>query len=254
MQFDCACLCCTVCFKWIAEKTRWPFAQHIYQPRPPAATSTILPSRSIILIQSFTLFLFLYFLLGLWTKHGARCHCKACLLPSQVLSVRSSAPLRAPQSFSSVQLFCSLQKGLHLALVFFKPPLYTAFFLLVLPTPPSLRKKTGSECRCRTHLSSLLILSFSRFLSHAFPLSWFLHFFFFLQTPTAGAVATSHTEHIDILNLTVEAVHHNSNMLVCCLSLLHCCLNLYLSVMLQHAGKLYLSSDSAFKFFCKGKI
>ncbi|KAF0045984.1 hypothetical protein F2P81_002513, partial [Scophthalmus maximus] len=58
------------------------------------------------------------------------------------------------------------------------------------------------------------------------------------KTPTAGAVATSHTEHIDILNLTVEAVHHNSSMLVCCLSQLPCCLNLYLSVMPQHADRL----------------
>lgn len=162
-------------FKWIAEKTWWPFAQHIYQPLPPAATSTILPSTSIIFILSFTLFLFLYFLLGLWTKHGARCHCKACLLPSQVLSVRSSAPLRATQSFSSVQLFCSLQKGLHLALVFFKPPLSTAPFLLVLPTPPSLRKKevnadvgpTWAHC------------SFSLFLVFSPTRSLFLAFFFF---------------------------------------------------------------------------
>lgn len=73
-------------------------------------------------------------------------------------------------------------------------------------------------------------------LSHTFSLSCSL-IFFLLQTPVAEAVATSHTEHIDILNLTVEAVHHNSSMLVCCLSLLPCCLNLYLSVMLQHAGR-----------------
>ncbi|KAK1894733.1 Leucine--tRNA ligase, partial [Dissostichus eleginoides] len=33
------------------------------------------------------------------------------------------------------------------------------------------------------------------------------------KTPVAEAVATSHTEHIDTLNLTVEAVHHNSSML-----------------------------------------
>lgn len=49
-------------------------------------------------------------------------------------------------------------------------------------------------------------------------ISFLLVHFFFQQTPTAGEVATSHAEHIDILNLTVEAVHHNSSMLVCCLS------------------------------------
>lgn len=68
-------------------------------------------------------------------------------------------------------------------------------------------------------------------------ISFLLVHFFFQQTPTAGEVATSHAEHIDILNLTVEAVHHNSSMLVCCLSLLPRCLNLYLSMMLQHAGR-----------------
>lgn len=55
-------------------------------------------------------------------------------------------------------------------------------------------------------------------LSHALSFLLLTLFFFVLQTPVAGAVATSHTEHIDILNLTVEAVHHNSCMLVHCLS------------------------------------
>lgn len=90
------CLPVQFVFKWIAEKTWWPFDQHIYQPPPLTAATAILPSRSIISILSFTLFLFLFFWLALWTKHGARWHCKACLLPSQVLSVCSSVPLRAP--------------------------------------------------------------------------------------------------------------------------------------------------------------
>lgn len=90
------CLPVQFVFKWIAEKTWWPFDQHIYQSPPLTAATAILPSRSIISILSFTLFLFLFFWLALWTKHGARWHCKACLLPSQVLSVCSSVPLRAP--------------------------------------------------------------------------------------------------------------------------------------------------------------
>lgn len=56
------------------------------------------------------------------------------------------------------------------------------------------------------------------------------------QTPSAEAVATSHTQHIDTLNLAVEAVHHNSCVPVCWrLSLLARCLNLYSSITLQCA-------------------
>lgn len=87
---------CAVCFQmnsWENMVAFWP----AYIPAPPLTAATaILPSRSIISILSFTLFLFLFFWLALWTKHGARWHCKACLLPSQVLSVCSSVPLRAP--------------------------------------------------------------------------------------------------------------------------------------------------------------
>lgn len=224
-------------FKWIAEKTRWPFAQDIYQYSPPTATTTILPSRSIIPILSFALFLFLYFWLALWTKHGAQCHCKACLLPSQVLSVCSSAPLRVPQPFSSVQLLCSLQKGLHLALVFFKPPSPPP-----LPFPfSSPSSLTSEKDRKWMQMSDPPeLIAHSLFLLFPLPrvLPFLLSsFFFFRQTPMAGAVATSHTEHIDILNLTVEAVYHNSSMLVCCVSLLLLCLNLYLSMMPQQAGR-----------------
>lgn len=163
MQFDCACLCHTVSFQMNSWENSVAFCPAYIPVSPPTAMTTILPSRSIISILSFALFLFLSFWLALWTKHGARCHCKTCLLPSQVLSMCSSAPLRAPELFPSVQLLCSLQKSLHLALVFFKPTPSptTSPFLLSLHLPLSLQKKTGSECRCPTHLSSLLILSFA---------------------------------------------------------------------------------------------
>lgn len=88
---------CAVCFQmnsWENMVAFWP--AYIPVPPPLTAATAILPSRSIISILSFTLFLFLFFWLALWTKHGARWHCKACLLPSQVLSVCSSVPLRAP--------------------------------------------------------------------------------------------------------------------------------------------------------------
>ena len=132
MRFDCACLCRTVCFQMNSWENSVAFCPTYIPVSLPTATTTILPSRSIISILSFSVFLSLCFWLALWTKHGARCHCKTCLLPSQVLSVCSSAPLRAPQPFSSVQLLCSLQKGLHPALVFFEPTPHNQ------PTPPFL--------------------------------------------------------------------------------------------------------------------
>lgn len=80
--------------------------------------------------------------------------------------------------------------------------------------------------------NSLFLFSFSCVLSLSCSL-----IFFPLQTPVDGAVATSQSEHADILNHTGEAVHHNSCMLVCCLSLplalLTWCLNLYMSIILQ---------------------
>lgn len=111
-----------------------------------------------------------------------------CLLPSQVLAV-FSGPIEG--SLALVQLHCSLQKDLHLTLVSSNPspshptqhthtpphtythtPLLFSLFPLL---PSSLQKKAGRECRCWTHLSSFLILSFcflspvcSLFLAHSF--------------------------------------------------------------------------------------
>lgn len=78
------------------------------------------------------------------------------------------------------------------------------------------------------------------------------------QTPSAEAVATSHTQHIDTLNLTVEAVHHNSCAPVCWrLSLLARCLNLYSSITLQCATPTRKWSSSlvcVFKSLQEGQI
>lgn len=201
----------------------------IYTSLYSAVWTTLHPSRSIISILSFTLFPFLTGPLNHpWGPVPLLSH--AFFLSKSWLC--SSAPLRAPQSFYSSIVASRKTFISHLFLQTHQPTpnqhpharMHISFFHIHL-LPSSLQKKAGKECRCWTHLSSFVILSF--LLTHFFP----------LQTPVDGAVATSQSEHTGMLNHTREAVHHNSCMLVCCLSLplalLTWCLNLYMSIILQ---------------------
>lgn len=182
MQFDCACLCCTVCFQMNSWETSVAFCPAYILVSPPCCYSYY-TSQQVHHFHSvfhpLPLSVFFYWVFepgmgpGAIVKH-------AFFLPKFCLCVLQPH-WGLPSPFPVYSSFVASRKA-FISHLFSSSPLPTAPFLLVPPTPPSLRKKTGSECRCRTHLSSLLILSFSL----PCVLSFSLSSFFRLQTDPHG--------------------------------------------------------------------
>lgn len=184
-------------FKWRAEKTWGPFATNINQSY--IYCYNYYPSQQVHCFHS----VFHSLPPSDWAfvpsmGPGAIVQ-HAFFLPKFCL--RSSGPLRGPQSFSHVKLLCSPQKDLHLTLVSSRSK-HThirthLFFSSILSFIRYFRKKAWSECRCWTYLSSWLILSSLSFVLFLFPGScgW------------SSCYITHRTP--DALNLRVE-VHHNS--------------------------------------------
>lgn len=236
IRFDNVCLPHSLFSDEELKKTWWPLPS-IYTSLYSTVLTTLHPSRSIISILSFTLFPFLTGPLNqAWGPVPLFSH--AFFLPKFWLC--SSGPLRDPQPlYSSIVA----SRKTFISHLFLQPPqptqhiqhTRTSFFPLSSPSFLTSEKgRKGMQMLDPPELipNSLFLISFSCVLSLSCSL-----IFFPLQTPVDGAVATSQSEHTDILNHTGEAVHHNSCMLVCCLSLplalLTCCLNLYMSIILQ---------------------
>lgn len=133
------------------------------------------------------------------------------------------SPTEGSTTLSTVHLLCSLQKGLHLTLVFLQEPTTP---LLFFPSFSSERDRKRMQMSNPPELIAL-----SCFLLFSLQQSPSCLFSFFRP------VVISHAEPSDILNLSVEAAHHDSSMLVCCLSLFPCRLNLHLPLMFQHPDR-----------------
>lgn len=185
MQFDCACLCRTVTFQMNSWENSVAFCPaHI--PVHPPYRYDYYTSQQVHLSSSFCISDWLFepsMGPGAIVRH-------AFFLPKFCLC--SSAPLRAPQPFSSVQLLCSPQKGLHLALVFIKPPLQPLLFSppsLLLP-PIGKRQEVNADVGTTwAHCSFFFFLLFS--LSRA--LSFLLTHFFSPYRPPRLKQLLHHT-------------------------------------------------------------